>query len=190
MTWKGVILGFLIGIVALPIAAWAYLKLGYAPVATSAPPMPFETYFAKSALHARVFADAPHTDPVPATESNLMDGAQLYRENCAFCHGLPTRSETAMARGMFPKPPQLLEGKGVTDDPAGVTYWKIQNGIRLTGMPGFQNSLSDEQMWRIANLLANADKLPAAVQDELKRPDSITVASLAPKSAGQTNQQK
>jgi thiosulfate dehydrogenase len=167
MTWKGVIVGFIAGLLSVPVGAWLYLKLGYAPVATSAAPMPFETYFAKTALHARVFKEARQDDPVALTEQNYMAGATLYREDCAVCHGLPGQEKTAIANGMFPKPPELFKGKGVTDDPVGETYWKIRNGIRLTGMPGFQNSLSDEQMWQIAGLLAHADKLPAGAQDEL-----------------------
>jgi len=88
---------------------------------------------------------------------------------------MPGQAKTAIAAGMFPKPPQLWQGHGVTDDPAGETYWKIRNGIRLTGMPGYQSSLSEEQMWQIASLLANGDKLPAPVMEELKRADSGSV---------------
>ena len=62
---------------------------------------------------------------------------------------------------MYPKPPLLLEGKGVTDDEPGESYWKIFNGFRLTGMPGFSKSLSETQMWQMSLLVANADKLPA-----------------------------
>lgn len=36
-------------------------------------------------------------------------------------------------------------------------------GIRLTGMPGFNQSLSETQMWQISLMLANADKLPNSV---------------------------
>jgi hypothetical protein len=71
---------------------------------------------------------------------------------------------------MFPVPPVLLEGRGVTDDPAGETYWKVANGIRLTGMPGFKQSLSDTQMWQVSVLLAQADKLPASVKQSLAAP--------------------
>jgi thiosulfate dehydrogenase len=61
---------------------------------------------------------------------------------------------------MFPKPPQLFRGHGVTNDTVGETYWRIENGIRLTGMPAFRQSLSENQIWQIALLLANAEKLP------------------------------
>jgi hypothetical protein len=58
----------------------------------------------------------------------------------------------------------------VTDDPAGETYWKVANGIRLTGMPEFKHSLNDTQMWQVSLLLANADKISDAVKDKLKPP--------------------
>lgn len=48
-----------------------------------------------------------------------------------------------IAKGLFPKPPQLLEiDDQINDDPIGEAYWKIKNGIRLSGMPGFVDSLS------------------------------------------------
>jgi mono/diheme cytochrome c family protein len=46
----------------------------------------------------------------------------------------------------------------VSDDEAGETYWKIANGIRLTGMPAFGKVLSDTEMWQVSLLLKNADK--------------------------------
>ena len=52
---------------------------------------------------------------------------------------------------------------GVTDDPPAETFWKVANGIRLTGMPGFKQSLSETQMWQISLMLANADRLPRSV---------------------------
>jgi mono/diheme cytochrome c family protein len=77
---------------------------------------------------------------------------------------------TAIAKGMFPKPPELMEGKGVTDDTPGETYWKVVHGIRLTGMPGFKGNLSDTQAWQVSILLANADHLPASVKAALSNP--------------------
>jgi mono/diheme cytochrome c family protein len=122
------------------------------------------------ALHARMAKEMPARSPIPATEPNLLAGAKLYRENCAVCHGLAGVPQTPTAKGMFPKPPELMRGKGVTDDPAGESYWKAANGIRLTGMPGYRGSLSDEQLWQVSQLLASADKLPQSVRDLLALP--------------------
>ena len=69
---------------------------------------------------------------------------------------------------MFPKPPHLLKGKGVTDDPPGETYWKVAHGIRLSAMPSYRKSLTEEQMWQVSLLLANADKLPPEVEPTIE----------------------
>lgn len=47
---------------------------------------------------------------------------------------------------------------GVSDDPVGVTYWKVANGIRLTGMPAFDHTLSETERWQVSLLMAGADK--------------------------------
>lgn len=103
--------------------------------------------------------------------SELYCGAQVYGHHCGMCHGSPGSTPSPLAEGMFPKPPQLFRGKGVTDDPPGETYWKVANGIRLTGMPEFKRSLSDMEMWQVSVLLANADKISNAVKQELKPPN-------------------
>ena len=164
---KTLLLGLVLGIVLVFVGAYLYFSRGFAPVATSAPPMLFEERMASMALHARIAKEAPSGAPVPADEMSLTAGAEVYREQCAVCHGLTGRPETATAKGMFPKPPQFFQGHGVTDDPVGETYWKAKNGIRLTGMPGFVSSLSDRQLWQVSLLLAHADKLSASVQTVL-----------------------
>ena len=164
------LLGFITAIVLLFVAGGAYLKLGLAPVATAAPPLPFERMVTQMALHARIDKEAPTSSPIPPTQEAYAAGARTYRTHCAVCHGLPGEEPTAIAKGEFPKPPALFKGKGVTDDPAGETYWKVANGIRLTGMPGFTGSLTTDQMWQVSLLLANADKLPADVNNALMEP--------------------
>jgi mono/diheme cytochrome c family protein len=81
---------------------------------------------------------------------------------------------------MFPKAPKLLEGTGVTDDEPGETYWKVANGIRLSGMPGFSESLSQTQMWQVSLLAAHADKLPESVKTALYRTSAPPPAQTAP----------
>jgi hypothetical protein len=63
---------------------------------------------------------------------------------------------------MFPPPPQPFEHP-VVDDLEGITFWKVTNGIRMTGMPAFHNTLSDTERWQVTMLLAHADGLPASV---------------------------
>ena len=167
MPMKTFLLGLLFGLAVLPAAAYLFLRLGYAPVAVASPPFPLERQMARMALHARIAKEAPAQSPVPASEPNLLVGAKLYREHCAVCHGLAGQPPTATAKGMFPRPPKLMEGKGVTDDPVGEIYWKAANGIRLTGMPGYLGPLNEEQLWQVSQVLLNADKLPESVRQQL-----------------------
>jgi mono/diheme cytochrome c family protein len=161
------VFGVVVGVALVGAVVYFYFSRGIAPVATSAPPMPFEKTFARMALHARMDKEVPKSVPVAADEAAFTAGAQVYKDHCAVCHGLPGQAPTAIASGMFPKPPKLMEGTGVTDDPPGETYWKVSGGIRMTGMPGFDKSLSTTQMWQVSLLCANADKVSAAVKSSL-----------------------
>ena len=132
-------------------------------MATASSPMPFEKRLSNLALNAKLQKEMPKTVPIEASEANYLAGVRDYLTDCAVCHGVPGKAKATIARGEFPIPPQLFHGKGVTDDPPGETYWKMANGIPLTGMPSFNESLSQTQMWQIALPLANADNLPSSV---------------------------
>ena len=167
---KGFALGVIVTILVVAAVVYVYFATGMAPVATSASPMPFEKKFARMALHARMDKEMPTQVPVPADEANLLAAAHVYMEQCAVCHGVPGKDQTAIAKGEYPRPPHLFQGKGVTDDEPGETYWKVANGIRLTGMPGFNQRLSTTEMWQVSLLLAHADKLPDSASTVLKKP--------------------
>ncbi|MFY9904668.1 MAG: cytochrome c [Terriglobales bacterium] len=164
------IAGLVLGLILIPLAGYLYFTGGSAPVATTDSDMPFENFFAHKALNARIKKDMPKTVPIQPSEANYVAAAELYKQNCAVCHGVPLTPKSAIATGMYPHPPVLFEGKGVTDDEPGESYWKIFNGIRLSGMPGFSKSLSETQMWQIALLVANADKLPPSAKAVLVVP--------------------
>lgn len=169
------IFGLVIGVVGVFAVVYLYFATGIAPVATSAPAMPFERKFARMDLHARIDKEAPKAAPIAADDAAYSAGAEIYKEHCAVCHGLPGQPQTAIAKGMYPKPPKLMEGTGVTDDPAGETYWKVSGGIRMTGMPAFEKSLSTTQMWQVSVMLANADKMPQSIKDSLTAPPAPAV---------------
>src|SRR2546421_12776853 len=164
---KGFILGIVVAILLVAGGMYLYFSWGFAPVATSASPMPLERKLAKAAQHAYL-DKLPHPTPlVPADEVNLIAGAKVYKEQCATCHGLPGEPKSAVAHGMFPAPPQLFHGVGVTDDDAWESYWKVENGIRMSGMPGFKGQLTGTQIWQVSVLVKNADKIAESVKKEL-----------------------
>jgi thiosulfate dehydrogenase len=162
------ILGVLVTLIVLAIGVYCFFALGLAPVATASPAMPFEKKLAKLGLNKRIEKEMPKNPPnIQMDDTAYQVAANFYKDDCAFCHGLPNQQRPRAATGMYPPPPQLFQGKGVTDDEPGETYWKVANGIRLTGMPAYKPSRNDQQLWQVTMLLKNADKLPVSAQQVL-----------------------
>jgi len=175
--------GLILGLAAVPVLGIAYVLSGYAPAAVADRPVPLEQFLAGAALAARIHREAPQRDLAGFTDADLVAGANVYRRSCG-CHGLPDSPRRGPRPVTFPTPPQLFTPDGyVTDDPVGVSYWKVKNGIRLTGMPSFKSVLSDEQMWQVAALVAKADKLPKEALDVLKQPPVPAPAAAPPANA-------
>ena len=165
-----VLLGVVLGVALVMGGAYAFIATGQMPVATKGKPLPLERLVARTAIQKAIGDEQSRPAPIPADETNLLAGAKVFQVNCAVCHGLPGQAKpSAIASGLFPPAPQLWPPKGgVTDDPVGETFWKAKNGLRLTGMPGFVDSLSETELWQVSLLLLKAEKLPPAVVAALK----------------------
>jgi mono/diheme cytochrome c family protein len=162
------IFGIIIGLVLAPVLLLAWFRQGHPPVAVADPPLPFERWITQIPLNARIDREKPSVQPIQPDEASFVAGAGIYRDHCAACHGLYGKP-SSFAAHMFPSAPPLWqkhrdsEVVGVSDDPPAETFWKVDNGIRLTGMPAFNHVLTETQIWQVSLLLANADKpLPPA----------------------------
>src|SRR5450755_3466947 len=101
---KQFVFGFIAALVLIGVGGLGYVALGWAPVATASAPLPFEKLITGIALNARVSKEAPKSPPFQPSDEVYAAGASVYRNNCAVCHGLPGREQTAIAKGEFPKP--------------------------------------------------------------------------------------
>ena len=81
--------------ILVPVMVYFYFTGGSAPVATTDSDMPFEAMLARKAQHARIDKDMPKTVPIQANEVNYLAGAELYKQHCAVCHGVPLTPKTA-----------------------------------------------------------------------------------------------
>ena len=160
----------IIGWIVLPLIGLLYLRFAYVPVAVNGPVIPFEELLAGTAVQARIAREAPVKAAIPPSEENLVAGAAIYSEHCVECHGLPGATASIASKGMYPPPPQFFERKVMGNDPVGQNYWIVANGIRLTGMPGYRQSLSDQQLWEVSQFLSNRQALPKGARDLLSRP--------------------
>jgi thiosulfate dehydrogenase len=163
---RGFLFGVLVAIVALCLVGYIVVRNGLIPANADATPSPLEIWAAQTSLRATLAREAPQgPNPVELSDANLIAGIQLYGEHCAICHGTAKGDEAAspVAKGLYPQPPQLAT-HGVADDPEGVSFWKIQHGIRWTGMPSWASALSDQEIWTLALFLKHMDQLPPAPQ--------------------------
>jgi mono/diheme cytochrome c family protein len=156
--------GVLTVIVLVAVAALAAVWFGYVPAAADDPPASaVERWAAHRALDATIAREMPQPPyPYASSDETIVAGAKLYMTNCAVCHGSGGSPQSNVAKGLYVKAPQFTK-HGVDDDPEGETYWKIEHGIRFTGMPSFKGSLTEEQIWQIADFLKRpTGALPSA----------------------------
>ena len=163
--WSGIIthgfIGFLLAFSCISGAAYIYMRYGHPPVATADKPFPDEKTLVHIPLNARIDRELLKA-PFSPTESDLTSGAAVYVAHCAVCHGTPNH-DSSFGKWEYPTSPQLWTEHpngvvGVSDDAPNVSYWKVDNGIRLTGMPSFQHILTTDQMWQVSFLIAQADR--------------------------------
>jgi mono/diheme cytochrome c family protein len=166
------LVGLIIGILAFPVLLGLYFFTGSVPAAVSDRAFPLERLIAGGALDARISKEAPKRDLSSFTKEDLVAGAQVYRRSeCMECHGGPPQFGQPETHVLYPPAPLLFTPDGtVTDDPVGVSYWKVKNGIRLSGMPSYKDQLTDQELWQVAALVASADKLPPEAFEPLKPP--------------------
>lgn len=175
---RNLLFGFLLCLVTIPLCVLLYLRVGHPPVAVADAPFVLEKAMVRIPLHARINAEMPSKVPIEASETNFVAGARIYREQCAVCHGIYSQPSTE-GEHMYPPAPHLWRRHsdgvvGVSDDPPGETYWKIANGVRLTGMPAFNKTLNETEIWQVTMLLGHADKpMPDSVMSLLKQPINV-----------------
>lgn len=161
------VLGVIITLLVLILGVLGVATLGFFPTPANVAPPHMERRFAMGAVDASSDRHAPRvTNPLTPTDQNLEDGMKLYTMNCAFCHGGLDRKPSTLANSFYPPPPNLISDP--PDDPEWRIFYTIRTGIRYTGMPAWDKSMSEQDMWKVTQLLSHLDKLPPAVQDYWK----------------------
>ena len=170
------ILGIIVTLAVLILAALGITMLGYFPTPANIEPPHWERHFAMGAVDASMERHAPRvTNPLTPTDQNLEDGMKLYTMNCALCHGGLDKNPSTLATSFYPPPPNLISDP--PDDPEWHIFYTIRTGIRYTGMPAWDKTLSEQDIWKITMLLSHLDKLPPNVQDYWKKNFNLAPAA-------------
>lgn len=176
-------LGIVITILVLLIGTLGLALLGFLPTRANSVPPPMEIHLAMSALDNSVERHAPRVNnPVLPTDENLIAGMKIYTMNCALCHGGIDLQPSALEKSFYPPPPSLILHP--PDDPEWHLFYVIRNGVRYTGMPAWDKSLSDPDIWKLTAFLTRIEKLPPAVQEFWKKSSGATPPTGAPEGHG------
>jgi mono/diheme cytochrome c family protein len=100
-------------------------------------------------------------NPLPETDEVVSQGQEVFLGSCAQCHGADGRGDTNVGRNMYP-PAMDLSSSHVQHWSDAELVWIIQNGVRLTGMPSWKSSISDDDTWKLARFIHNLPRLGAA----------------------------
>jgi len=165
---KGFIAGILFVVVLVAVVAYVVVQNGWIDPRADAGYLPLEKWASRAVLRADRRLGAPVKAPIADSVENLVAGAKLYGQNCAVCHGASDAKQSTIAQGLYIQAPQLAKD-GVEDDAIGETYYKIDHGMRLTPMPAFSKTLTQEQIWQLALFLKDMKTLPPQAEAEFKK---------------------
>lgn len=164
---RNFLFGFIAGLIALVLGALIYLRSGLVDPRADIPINGLERVIAMPSLDASVARHAPKLkNPLDSSDATLVAGMKLYQSSCASCHGDIARPHAALADSLYPRAPQFLED--APDMPEYQNFFIVENGLRLTGMPAWRQSLTNAQIWQVTTFMSHMDKLPPAVAGEWK----------------------
>ena len=119
-------------------------------VARREPPR-IEVAIATWLLHASVPRQAKmRANPLGNDPADISAGRDTFIQKCEICHGYDGSGRTEIGSGEYPRPP-ALRAIGITSMTDGEIFYHIRNGIRNTGMPGWQ--MPDRQLWQVVAYL-------------------------------------
>ena len=150
--------GFFVALLILIAVPLILMGTGVFNMAATEGPGALETTLAGWTVDRSVAIRAP--EQINAFENDpaaIEAGMAHYRAMCLQCHGAPNVKSHDFAKGLNPSPPNLADvHKDWTD---GELFWITKHGIRMTGMPAWGKTHSDEELWKIVAFVRQLDNL-------------------------------
>lgn len=110
-------------------------------------------------------------NPVPLTPPVLAEARAHWADHCATCHGNDGKGKTTIGEHLYPPAPDMTlpRTQELTD---GELFAIIENGIRLTGMPGWSDGTdaSRRESWALVHLIR---RLPQITPEELAEMEAL-----------------
>jgi mono/diheme cytochrome c family protein len=152
------------------VAGMAYgailLRRGFS---TKDEPSSLETALARGARNLAIPSSAKNEkNPFAATAENITVGREHFADHCATCHANDGSGQTEMGPNFYPKVPdmRLAQTQSLTD---GEIFYIINNGVRLTGMPGWGGSHGADAAWKLVLFVKHLPQLSAEEKKDMER---------------------
>lgn len=133
-------------------------------------PSRVEAGMARAMRHLAVPSDLRDMkNPVPLTPQIVGEGRAHFADHCAGCHGNDGEGG-GMGKQMYPKAPDMtLSATQSLSD--GELFSIIENGVRLTGMPGFGSGTAESARgsWGLVHFIRHLPKLTAEELAEMQK---------------------
>lgn len=147
----------------LALLGLGFIQSGIYDVAASSPDTGLIQWALETTMSRSVHRRAEQVQAPPLDDPALIrTGLIEYHEMCVVCHGAPGIKISPTGQGLNPSPPELAKESG---EDAGELFWVTKNGIKMTGMPAFGVTHSDEELWAIVAFMKRmGDLSPAEYQ--------------------------
>ena len=115
------------------------------------------------------------------TKEDKAEAREHWTEHCSMCHGFDGRGDTVIGRGLYPQAPNMVEGQ-TQQRTDGELFYIISKGVRLTGMPSWEQEDSPDSMWDLVSFIRH---LPQLTPEELKEMKELSGEEHAEEKEGQ-----
>lgn len=78
-------------------------------------------------------------------------GAEIFKTNCAACHGETGHGDGPAGASLYPAPKNLAELQTQVGDD--YLFWRINTGKEGTSMVAWKGILTDEQIWLVVSFV-------------------------------------
>ena len=143
-----------IGIVILLMAglALAFIYSGVYNLAATEPHSGLERWVLHTTMRHSIRRHAEGIVAPALTEpSQIEAGFRHFRTMCVMCHGAPSAKRSELGQGLTPQAPHLAEK--VHEWTPGELFWIVKHGIKMTGMPAWGPTHSDDDLWAVVAFL-------------------------------------
>jgi mono/diheme cytochrome c family protein len=168
--------------VIVPLGTFAFVKSGIFNVGASSPHTRFTEWITHETMIHSVKSHARGiVAPTSAAAGQVHRGFCAYETHCVACHGAPAVARERWVSGMEPAPPYLLDASRRWRPRE--LFWIVKNGIKMTGMPSWRDSMSDRDIWDVVAFLEAMGRMNS--QDYVRwRASNICLPSLQGRGKG------